>query len=98
MDLYVGNMFSSAGSRITLQPEFKPRSSDQVRTQLRRFARGSSLFRNLGSEGFRDISETAGVTLGRWAWSSNFIDFNNDGWHDIAIANGYITAESTSDL
>ena len=98
MDLYVGNMFSSAGSRITLQPAFKQGSSQQVRQQLRRFARGSSLFRNLGTAGFRDVSQSAGVTLGRWAWSSNFIDINNDGWQDIAIANGYITAESTSDL
>lgn len=98
IDLYVGNMFSSAGSRITRQPNFKPDSTTEVRSQLQRFARGNSLFQNLGEEGFSDISVTAGVNLGRWAWSSNFIDINNDGWLDIAVANGYITHEDTRDL
>ena len=98
IDLYVGNMFSSAGNRITRQPKFKPNSTAEVRSQLQRFARGNSLFQNLGEKGFSDISVTAGVNLGRWAWSSNFIDINNDGWLDIAVANGYITHEDTRDL
>ena len=98
IDLYVGNMFSSAGNRITRQKKFKPDSTAEVRSQLQRFARGNSLFQNLGEKGFSDISLTAGVNLGRWAWSSNFIDINNDGWLDIAVANGYITHEDTRDL
>jgi hypothetical protein len=98
MDLYVGNMFSSAGGRITYQPEFKPRADEEIRTRLQRFARGSTLLRNQGDSTFDDISVEAGVTVGRWAWSSNFIDINNDGWRDIAVANGYITADDTGDL
>jgi hypothetical protein len=98
MDLYVGNMFSSAGSRISLQPAFKPGATEEIRSRLRRFARGSSLFHNLGQPGFQDVSLEAGVTLGRWAWSSNFVDINNDGWQDIVVANGYITSDDTSDL
>ncbi len=98
MDLYVANMFSSAGSRITHQPTFKQEATEDVRSRLQRFARGSTLFRNLGTSGFQDISEQAAVTVGRWAWSSNFLDINNDGWQDIAVANGYITSTDTSDL
>ena len=45
-----------------------------------------------------DVSEAWGVTVGRWAWSSNFADVDNDGWQDIVVANGYITTEDTSDL
>ena len=98
MDLYVGNMFSSAGNRITHQPNFKSTASEEIRTRLQRFARGSSLLTNLGQSVFRDDSESAAVNLGRWAWSSNFLDINNDGWNDIAVANGYITSNDTSDL
>jgi hypothetical protein len=98
MDLYISNMFSSAGSRITHQPEFKSDASDEIRTRLQRFARGSTLLRNEGTGEFEDISEAAGVTLGRWAWSSNFLDVNNDGSEDICVANGYITSDDTSDL
>ncbi|MCP4193763.1 MAG: VCBS repeat-containing protein [Planctomycetaceae bacterium] len=98
MDLYVGNMFSSAGNRITHQPNFKSTASEEIRTRLQRFARGSSLFVNGGQSIFGDASESAAVNLGRWAWSSNFLDINNDGRDDIAVANGYITSRDTSDL
>ena len=33
--------------------------------------------------------------MGRWAWGSVFADFNNDGWEDIYVANGFITTEDT---
>jgi hypothetical protein len=36
--------------------------------------------------------------MGRWAWGSNFIDLNNDGWEDIYVANGFMSAPDTGDL
>ncbi|MGH9779370.1 MAG: FG-GAP repeat domain-containing protein [Candidatus Acidiferrales bacterium] len=98
LDLYVGNMYSTAGLRTTMQPIFKPDSPTGVRSFLRRQAKGNSLFRNQGDGTFEDVSETAGVTMGRWAWSSNFFDIDLDGWDDIYVANGYVTNESTKDL
>lgn len=97
LDLYVGNMFSSAGSRITSQRDFRTDAADEVRAQYRRHSRGNTLFQNVGGK-FEDISVAAGVTMGRWAWSSNFVDFNNDGREDIFVANGYITQEKVDDL
>ena len=96
MDLYVSNMFSAAGSRIVALPQFKPKISGDLRQRYQHFARGNTLLRNLGEEGFGDTSVAAGVTLGRWAWSSNFVDLNNDGWEDLVVANGNITAEDDS--
>jgi len=98
MDLYVGNMFSSAGGRITYQPEFKAGADEEIRSRLQRFARGNSLFLNRGDRTFADVSVDAGVTVARWAWSSIFVDVNNDGWQDLAVANGYITSDDTGDL
>ena len=97
MDLYVANMFSAAGSRITTQKQFKTGTREEIRDRFRRFARGNTLFRNTG-EGFEDVSVQAGVTLGRWAWSSNFVDLNNDSWEDLVVGNGYYTREDTGDL
>lgn len=98
LDLYVGNMWSSAGLRTTMQSVFKSDSDPTVRALFRRMAKGNSLFRNRGDGGFEDVSESAGVALGRWAWASQFFDFDLDGREDIFIANGYITNESTKDL
>ncbi|MDC0934781.1 VCBS repeat-containing protein [Pirellulales bacterium] len=104
MDLYVSNMWSSAGNRITYQRRFKPGSSDSIRSHYQLLARGNSLFENQGkaadSSGpeFRDVSLDAGVTLGRWAWASLFCDLNNDGWEDLFVANGYVTGERKDDL
>ena len=98
MDVYVGNMFSAAGGRITAHPKFKPDADGEVRMRLQRFSRGSTLFKCLGNGSFQDISIAAGVNVGRWAWSSNFLDINNDGWEDIVVANGYITTDDTGDL
>jgi len=90
-DLYVGNMFSSAGQRITYQRQFREGASDSTRASYQRHARGNSLFENAGDGTFRDVSVEAGVTMGRWAWSSNFVDINNDGWEDLVVANGMVT-------
>ena len=95
MDIYVANMFSAAGSRITTQEQFKTGTRAEIRDRFRRFARGNTLFRNTG-KGFEDVSVQAGVTLGRWAWSSNFVDLNNDAWPDLVVANGYLSSESDS--
>jgi hypothetical protein len=98
MDLYVGNMFSSAGNRVTTQKNFKEGANQEVRATLKRFARGNTLLENQGDGTFKDTSEAAGVTMGRWAWSSPFVDLNNDGWEDMLVANGFITGEDKRDL
>ncbi len=98
MDLYVGNMFSSAGNRIAYQRQFRSGSDEESLQGFRRHARGNSLFENLGGGTFRDISVESGVTMGRWAWASPFLDLNNDGWLDLAVANGFITNSDSGDL
>lgn len=95
-DLYVGNMFSSAGNRIAYQRQFKPDVDEQTRALYQRHARGNSLFENVGNGTFRDVSQAAAVTEGRWAWSSNFADINNDGWQDLVVANGMVTGTDDS--
>jgi len=98
MDVYVSNMFSAAGNRVTFQPQFL-KDSPVMKRQLQRFARGNTLLRNNGPQpNFTDVSQASAVTIGRWAWSSNFVDINNDGWEDLVVANGYVTTDDTSDL
>jgi hypothetical protein len=96
MDLYVSNMFSAAGNRVVTQEQFRKGGDEELRGRFLRFARGNTLFRNRGDGRFEDTSVVAGVTLGRWAWGSNFLDFNNDSRQDLVVANGYLTSDEDS--
>ena len=97
-DVYVSNMFSSAGNRIAYQRQFKGEVDRETRGHFQRHARGNTLFRNLGDGTFADVSEQAGVTMGRWAWGSRFVDVNGDGRLDIVVPNGFATSEDPQDL
>jgi len=98
MDLHVSNMFSSAGERVTYQRRFLDGASEQTLESYRRHARGDSLFRNLGDGRFEDVSEHAGITMGRWAWGAVFLELDNDGWPDLFVPNGFVTGEDPEDL
>jgi hypothetical protein len=99
MDIYISNMFSAAGNRVAYQREFRESASAEANKDVfRRHARGNSLFMNQGDGTFVDTSVSAGVTMGRWSWSSLFADINNDGLEDLLVSNGYLTAEKPDDL
>ena len=95
-DLYVGNMYSNAGKRITGLSGFMPKNKEELTKHYRRFAKGNTLFKQEKNGGFIDSGPA--TTMGRWAWSSVFADLNNDGWEDLIVANGYISGPRPDDL
>jgi tetratricopeptide (TPR) repeat protein/peroxiredoxin len=90
-DVYVSNMWSSAGMRVSEQNIFHEKDTEPVREFYRQHARGNSLYRNQGNGKFQNVSRAAGVDVGRWAWCSDAWDFDHDGYPDLYIANGYIS-------
>lgn len=98
LDLYVSNMFSSAGERVAYQRQFHAADDAATRAGFQRHARGNSLFRNRGDGTFEDVSERAGVTMGRWSWGSLFVDLDEDGWQDLYVPNGFVTGQDPADL
>jgi Flp pilus assembly protein TadD/peroxiredoxin len=96
-DIYVSNMWSAAGLRVSSQQQFHEQSSANVRRLYQRHAGGDALYRNQGDGTFENVSAQAGADMGRWAWSSDFWDFDHDGFPDLYVANGYITAPKTAD-
>jgi tetratricopeptide (TPR) repeat protein len=93
LDIYTGNMWTAAGLRVTSEPGFKPDAPAAIRELYKRHARGNSLFRNQGDGTFEDVSLAAGAEMGRWAWSSDAIDFDNDGFQDLYVVNGMFTRD-----
>ena len=49
---------------------------------------GNRLYRNNGDRTFTEITDRAGVRDGGWGWAATFIDYDNDGDLDLALANG----------
>ncbi|MEO7142238.1 MAG: VCBS repeat-containing protein, partial [Bryobacteraceae bacterium] len=95
-DLYVSNMWTDAGQRVTREKDFSPNLA--ANDAYRRHAKGNSLFRNRGDGTFEETDSVEGVQMGRWAWSADGIDFDNDGAPEILIATGMLTNSSEKDL
>ncbi len=45
------------------------------------------LFRNLGGQGFEDVTQAAGLTDRNASKTASWADYDNDGWLDLYIAN-----------
>ena len=96
-DLYVANMWTAAGLRVSTQNGFKANSSADVRALYQKHAMGNSLLRDRDGN-FADVTLKSGVGVGRWAWSSDAFDFDHDGYPDLYIANGMVSGPSRADL
>lgn len=49
------------------------------------------LWRNNGDGSFSDVSTALGTCDSRWGWGAKFIDYDNDGYQDIYVQNGFIS-------
>ena len=88
LDLYVTNMFSKAGQRITAK-------LPQLQAEWSNAARGNSLFRNNDAL-FEKVSGAKPPALcvekAGWSWCGQFADINNDGFLDIHSLSGFYTS------
>jgi tetratricopeptide (TPR) repeat protein len=97
-DLYVADMWTAAGERISAQESFQRDASPEARVLYRKHSMGNSLFRNRGDGGFQDATAASGTGMGRWSWSSDGWDFDHDGFPDLYIANGMVSGAVREDL
>jgi Flp pilus assembly protein TadD len=97
-DLYVADMWTAAGERISSQDVFQSKAPPEVRALYRKHATGNSLLRNRGDGTFQDTTALSGAGLGRWSWSSDAWDFDHDGFPDLYIANGMLSGPIREDL
>lgn len=49
----------------------------------------NSLQLNTSNQNFRNVSHQMGISKTDWSWAGLITDFDNDGWKDIYVTNGY---------
>ncbi|MBI3855174.1 MAG: VCBS repeat-containing protein [Planctomycetes bacterium] len=97
LDLYVSNMYSTAGNRILARGPGK--MAPEQHAKLLKMAHGNTLFRNRGDGTFENVTEKAGVGRAGWAWSSAAYDYDNSGHPHLYVANGFRSSPfATSDI
>jgi hypothetical protein len=53
----------------------------------------NTLYRNDGDQSFSDVSRRVGIatlTIPFLGWGTGFLDYDNDGWPDLFVANGHV--------
>ena len=93
-DLYVSNMESSAGRRITGATAFRPAMSPELGAIFKGHAKGNTLYLGRGDGTF---DSTTLAEAGRWAWGSIPVDLDGNGALDLFVPNGFVTG-SEGDL
>jgi hypothetical protein len=88
-DLYVSNMYSEAGRRITARiPGLNPMFAES--------AYGNFLYHQEANGKFKQVAgvESPAMTVKKigWSWGGCFADFDNDGFLDLYVLSGYYTA------
>ncbi len=58
----------------------------------------SMLHLNNGNGTFSEIGQIAGIAATDWSWSPLFADYDNDGWKDLLITNGYLRDYTNMDF
>ncbi|MFM1561800.1 MAG: FG-GAP repeat domain-containing protein [Roseibacillus sp.] len=88
-DLYVSNMFSKAGARITNRVP-------GIAEIYKQSAAGNYLYRQRANHSFELVSgdnpPALAVAKAGWSWGGQFADFDNDGFLDLYVLSGYFTA------
>lgn len=87
-DLYVSNMYSKAGQRITARVP-------GLDSRMVAGSEGNYLFRNLADARFDRVSglHAPDLTVAKagWSWGGQFADFDNNGFLDLYVSSGFYT-------
>ncbi|MBT31597.1 MAG: RNA-binding protein [Thalassobius sp.] len=51
-----------------------------------------------GEPVFSEIGQMAGISNTDWSWSALFADYDNDGWKDLFVTNGYVRDYTNMDF
>ncbi len=65
---------------------------------FQQMASGNTMLVNRGDGTFEDVTWKANANPIGWFWSASFADFDNDGWLDIYMADGWVYNDPDSEI
>lgn len=75
--------------KLLLTPDNYAKFKQNVRSGFYYQYMRNMLQLNNGNGTFSEIGQQAGVSNTDWSWSALFADYDNDGWKDLYVTNGY---------
>ena len=90
-DIYTLDMLPEDNHRqkLLLAPDNYTKFNLNVRSGFYYQYMRNMLQLNNGNGTFSEIGQLAGISNTDWSWSALFADYDNDGWKDIHVTNGY---------
>ena len=80
----------NARQKLLLAPDNFAKFEQNVRSGFYYQYMRNMLHLNNGNGTFSEIGQLAGVSNTDWSWSALLADYDNDGWKDLFVSNGYL--------
>ena len=99
-DIFTSDMLSSDNKRLKLLygPENYLEYALEVMQGFYHSSMRNMLQLNNGNGTFSEIGQLAGVSNTDWSWAPLFADYDNDGWKDLFVTNGYFKDYTNRDF
>ena len=91
LDIYTLDMLPEDNRRqkLLMSPDNYEKFDFQVRMNFHHQYMRNMLHMNNGNGTFSEVGQMAGVSNTDWSWAALFADFDNDGWKDLYVTNGF---------
>jgi enediyne biosynthesis protein E4 len=91
IDIYTLDMLPEENRRqkLLMSPDNYEKHQFMVNVGLHYQYMRNMLHLNQGNGRFSEIGQISGVSNTDWSWAALFADFDNDGWKDLFVSNGY---------
>ena len=76
--------------KMSLGPENYDKYNELIRSGFHYQTMRNMLQLNNGNGTFSEIGQLAGVGSTDWSWAALLADYDNDGWKDVFVTNGYM--------
>ncbi|PCJ98731.1 MAG: RNA-binding protein [Flavobacteriaceae bacterium] len=90
-DIFTLDMLPETNRRqkLLLSPDNYEKFNLNIRSGFHYQYMRNMLQLNNGNGTFSEIGQLAGISNTDWSWAPLFADYNNDGWKDLYVTNGY---------